>query len=36
MSVLRWVFLGLVLTGAVTACGQMGPLEPPPEAAADD
>lgn len=36
MSVLRWFFLGLVLTGAVAGCGQMGPLEPPPGAAADD
>lgn len=35
MSVFRWLFLGFVLIGAQAGCGQMGPLEPPPEAAAD-
>jgi len=34
MSRFYGFFVGLVLIGALTACGQMGPLEPPPESAA--
>lgn len=31
---LRQAVLWLALSGAVAGCGQMGPLEPPPEAEA--
>ena len=36
MSALRWFFLGFVLTAALAGCGQMGPLESPPEIVASD